>query len=146
MYKKMLWVVAVVFSLAISQTAFAWDCGGGIKKMVESLKIDDAQKEKIKPILDEFKSSMKDNWSQMKGLDTQMQQQMDSANMDQSAVDGLIDQKTKLIANMMKAKTKAQGQIGAILTPEQKTELQGKMKKVEEEMAEKFKDCHDHDD
>lgn len=147
MNKKILWIVAFAFSLVLSQTAVAdsWGCGEGMKKMVESLKLDDAQKAKIKPILEQLKSTMKDNWTQMSGLDTQIKQQVQSANMDQSTVDGLVDQKTKLIGNMIKAKIMAKNQIANILTADQKTQLQGMMNKLEDKIAAKFKSCHEDD-
>ena len=148
MYKKFLWVVALAFSFVLSQTAFADsnDCGKGLKEMVGSLKLEDAQKEKIKPILEQLKSNMKDNWSQMKDLDTQIEQQANSATMDQATVDGLVDKKSKLIGNMIKAKIMAKNQIFAVLNETQKTELQKMMKKMEEKMEEKFKSCHKQDD
>lgn len=65
--------------------------------------------------------------------------------MDQATVDGLIDKKTKLVGDMMKAKVTAQNQIYSVLNPQQKTELQNKVKKMEDKMAEQFKSCHDDD-
>lgn len=145
MYKKILGTLALAFSLILSSSAFAHSdsCGEGMKNMLESLKLDSAQKDKIKPILETLKSSIKDNAGQMKDLGKQINDQVVSANMDQSAVNGLIDQKTKLIGNMMKAKAVAKNQIFAVLTAEQKTQLQNSMKKMEEKMADKFKNCHD---
>jgi len=147
MLKKCLWIAAFAFSLVLSQSTFAhdWNCGEGIKHMVESLKLDDAQKAKIKPILDQLKTTIQSNAAQFSALDTQISEQVNSASMDQSKVDGLIDQKAQLIGNMMKAKVAAKSQIITILTPEQKTQIQGMMKKVEEKMAEKYKNCHDDD-
>ena len=52
MHHKLLGVVALVFSLALSTSVFAHHsgCGGeGMKKMLESLNLDATQKEKIKP-------------------------------------------------------------------------------------------------
>lgn len=147
MYKKLLWITAVAFSLVLSQATFAhdWGCGKSMEKMVESLNLDDAQKAKIKPVLEQLKSTIQSNASQFSSIETQINQQVNSATMDQGTVDGLVDQKTKLIGNMMKAKLAAKNQIIAILTPEQKTKIQDMMKKAEEKMAEKFKDCQDND-
>lgn len=136
--------MAFASSLVLAQSTFAH--GEGCKsmhKMMESLKLDSAQKDKIKPIMEQMKASKKDNWSQMKDLETQMNQQAMSPTMDQATVDSLIDKKTKLIGNMMKAKITAQNQIFAILNADQKTKLTAMMKKMDEEMAEKFKNCHD---
>lgn len=146
MYKKILGTLALAFSLAISSTAFAHcGCGGGMKKMLESLNLDASQKEKIKPIMESLKTSMKTNAEQLKDLDKQINDQTLSASMDQSTVDGLVDKKTKLIGDMMKAKVSAKSQIYAVLNPQQKTQLQSSMKTMETKMEEKFKSCHDHE-
>lgn len=147
MYKNILGIVAVAVSLTLSQSAFAhsWGCGEGMKAMVESLKLEDAQKEKIKPILEQLKSSMKENGTQMHDLEVKINEQVDSATMDQSVVDGLVDQKSKLIGNIMKAKAVAKNQIMMILNPQQKMDLHAKMKAVEDKMVAKYKSCHDQD-
>ncbi len=142
MYKKILGTTALVFSLAISPAVFAHDsCGGGMKKMLESLKLDATQKEKIKPIMDNMKSTMKADVAQMKDLNKQLNEQTLSATMDQSTVDGLLDKKVKLMGDMMKAKVMAKNQIYVVLKPEQKTKLQDDMKKMEAKMEAKFKSC-----
>ena len=144
MYKKIIQTAAFAFTLAVSPVVLAHSggCGEGFKSMVESLKLDDSQKAKIKPILDQLKTSMKNDADQMKDLSRQINQQAESATMDQSAVDDLIDKKTKLIGDMMKAKITAKNQIISVLNPQQKAELQNKMKKMEAKMEEKFKNCH----
>ncbi|MBI2785358.1 MAG: Spy/CpxP family protein refolding chaperone [Legionella longbeachae] len=146
MYKKIIQTATFALTLALSPVVLAHSgCGEGLKHMVDSLKLDDSQKEKIKPILEQLKTTVKNDAGQMKDLEQQINQQAQSENMDQSAVDGLIDQKAKLIGDIMKAKVTAKNQILAVLKPEQKTELQNKMKKMESKMAEKFKSCHDDD-
>jgi periplasmic protein CpxP/Spy len=145
MYKKIIWMVTLVLSLALSQTVFAnWECGG-LKRMVGSLNLSDEQKTKIKPILEQLQTSGKTAGSQMRDLDKQIKQQVISADMDQSTVNGLVDQKTKLIGDMMKAKVTAKNQIFGILTAEQKTKLQNKMKEFEQKMTDKYKKCHGDD-
>lgn len=147
MYKKLLWIVAFTLSFGLSQAAFSdsWGCGEGMKSMLQSLKLDAAQKEKIKPILDQLGAGMKDLGKQMGDLDTQINQQLDSDKVDQSAIDGLVDQKAKLIGSMMKAKMAAKTQIFALLTPDQKRTLQGMMKKLDDKISAKFKSCHKDD-
>lgn len=144
MLKKFIWTMALAFSLILCQTASA-DCGHGLKAMIESLKIDDAQKAKIKPVLEQLKSTMKDSGAQMMDLSKQINQQAMSANMDQSAVDSMIDKKAKMIGDMMKAKIMAKNQIFAVLNDQQKAQLQTMMKALEEKMVAKYKKCHDED-
>lgn len=147
MYKKLLGIMVFAFSLVLGQAAFADSehCGEGIKKMVESLNLDDSQKTKIKPILDQLKSTIADKASQMGNLSKQINQQVHSTSMDQSTVNGLVDQKTQLIGDIIKAKLAATNQILNVLNDQQKAQLQKKMQEVEEKWSEKFKSCHDED-
>ncbi len=147
MYKKFLWTVAFAFSLALSQSAFSdsWGCGEKLSTMLQSLKLDDAQKAKIKPIMDQQKATMKDLGSQMNDLDTQIDKQINSPTPDQAAIDDLLSKKVTLIGSMIKAKVMTKIQIFGVLTPEQKTTLQGMMKKLEDKIAAKFKKCHQGD-
>lgn len=146
MFNKLLGTIVVACTLMLSQTIFAHDsslCGDRMNKMLESMKLDDAQKAKIMPVLMQLKSATKDSWSQMKDLDEKIKQQIQSPTMDQAVVDGLVDKKAQLIGMMMKAKIMAKNQIINMLTPEQKTEILNKMKEAEEKIAAKFKDCHE---
>src|SRR5689334_18177175 len=98
MYKKLIWTVALVFSFMLAQSAFAASsCGQGLRTMVESLKLDDSQKEKVKPILEQLRTTMKDTHSQMKDIQSKIHQQVVSPTMDQNTVTSLVDQQTKLI-------------------------------------------------
>jgi protein CpxP len=147
MYKQILWIVTVLFSFTCSQvvSADAWGCGEGMNRMVESLKLDDAQKAKIKPILEQLKSTMKENGTRMMDLDKQINQLVESTNEDSIKVDGLIDKKASMIGNMMKAKFKAKNQIFSLLNVQQKNEIQNRMKKLEEKISETYKKCHEQD-
>lgn len=145
MKKSLLWIAALSFSLMFGQTALANEHCGDMKKMIGSLKLDDAQKAKVEPILEQFKTAMKASAGQFKDLETQINQQIQSDSTDQSALDGLIDKKTKLIGDMMKAKASAKHQIYTILSPQQRTEYQNMVKKWEEKMAAKYENCH-HDE
>src|SRR4051794_30086669 len=123
MNKQIVGLVAAVFSLAIGQSAFAnsdW-CGQRLEKivMIASLKVDPAQKEKIKPILEQLKVSLEDKAAQMKELRTKINEQLNSDTMDQATVDSLIDKKAALIGDMMKAKAKARHEVIMALTPAQ---------------------------
>jgi protein CpxP len=143
MKKRLLWIVAVSLSFVLGQSAFAdsGHCGDGLNKMVEHFKLDAAQKAKVTPILDQLKTSLKASGSQMKDLRTQINQQVQSDNMDQATLDGLVDKKAKLIGDMMKAKVTAKHQIFTLLNAQQKTAYQDMVKKWDEKMAAKFANC-----
>lgn len=144
-HKKYLLVAAFAVSLVTGQAALAssHECGDGLKRMVESLHVDAAQKAKIKPILEQLETGMKEQGSQMKDLRTQISQQVQSDTMDQATLDGLIDKKSKILGDMMKAKSSAVHQVFTMLTPEQKAKFQSMVKGMEEKMAEKYKSCHE---
>lgn len=148
MFKKILWIAAFTFSLMFGQSVLAHDkdyCKDRIQSMIKSLNLSEEQKDKVKPILEQLKTSMKDNWSQVKDIKTQLKQQIESATMDEATVDSLIDKKAALIANSMKAKAKAKNQIYNILTDDQKTSYQKMVKEKAEKMEKKWKKCHDDD-
>lgn len=143
MNRKFLWIIAFVSSLMFNQMVFADStiCREGLNKMLQSINLDNDQKAKIKPILDQLKTNLKATSSQMNGLEDQITQQASSANMDQAKVNSLVDTKTKLIGDMMKARIAAKNQIFAILKPEQNAKLQDKIKKEDEKIASEFKNC-----
>ncbi len=143
MKKSLLWIIAATFSLVLGQASFAESrhCGEGMKKMIEKLQLDATQKAKIMPVLDQLKTTMQANWSQMKDLRMQIHQQIQSDSMDQATVDGLIDKKTKLMGDMMKAHVNAKHQIYMLLNPQQKTTWQNMVKKWQDKMASKAERC-----
>jgi periplasmic protein CpxP/Spy len=146
MYKKILGTGVLTLVLAFnSALADSWGCGEGLKKMVETLKLDESQKAKINPILEQLKSTMKSDGNQMDDLRKQLNQQVNSDTMDQGTVDGLVDKKVQLIGGMIKAKIKAKHDISMVLNPQQKTELRQKFQNLEEKISAKFKSCHEQD-
>lgn len=143
MYRKLLWITALTFFL-LNQNAFAdiKECGKGLKEMVSTLKLDKAQKEKIKPIFDQLTLNLKDSWMQMNDIDTQIEQQTNSITMDHSAVDVLVNKKSMLIGSMMKAKILAKNQIFVVLNEPQKVKLQLMLKMKEAKITNRYTNCH----
>lgn len=140
---KLLWTVTCALSLFIGSlsVANACGCGKGMHQMVDSVKLDAAQKEKVKPILDQLKATIKENADQMNSIETQLKQQLTSGKMDQSTVNGLVDKKVQLIGNIIKAKMQAKTQIYAVLNDKQKAEFQENMKKEDKKWEKEFKNC-----
>jgi periplasmic protein CpxP/Spy len=137
MNKKIFSIAIFAFSLIFGQSAFADHGGFGehIKKLVESLKLDDAQKAKIKTIKDQTKDKLKDTWEQMKSLRQQSQEVIQADTLDESKLDSLVNKKKELIGNLIKAKITAKHQIYQLLNPEQKTKFQDLVKQWEEKKA-----------
>jgi Spy/CpxP family protein refolding chaperone len=146
--KKTIWILAFILSLFGSQIALAEGCvcGANLQMMLKSMKIESAQKDKIKPILEQLKTSLKESGSQMEPLHKQIDEQISSSSMDESKMNSLIDQKTKIIGDMIKAKAKARNQIFSILNQQQKAELEKMIKEKEDKIASAFKSCHGHED
>lgn len=144
MYKKILGIMALVFSMGMSQSVLAdsTSCGEGLKSMLQSLNLTDAQKEKIKPMVEQQKTAMKDLHTQLHDVDTQIDKQLSTTPVDQSALEGLVDKKGQLIGSMIKSKLMIRAQMFTILTAEQKAKLQQMFKQVEDKMAAKFKHCN----
>lgn len=142
MAKKLLWIAAMVFSLVLGSTAYAdGHCGHRIEAFVSGLNLDDSQKAKIQPIVEQLKSNMKDNWSKMKDIRMQLNQQIMSDKMDQSVVDSLVDQRSKMMSDMMKARASAMNQIWGVLNDKQKAACQDMMKKWAEKAASMHESC-----
>lgn len=142
MVKKIVWIAAVTCSLAFSASTFASPCRDSLEKMVDSLSLAKEQSDKLKPIMMQFKTTMKDKAAMMKDLDMQIKKQESSSTMEEATVNGLVDKKAALIGDMMKAKVQAKHQVMDILNPEQRMVIQNKMEKMEKKMAERYAACH----
>lgn len=143
MYKKFLWIITLVSALTFNQMVLADTsvCREGLSTMVQSLNLDANQKQKIQPILDQFKNTAQTAGSQMDGIENQINQQVSTPNMNQDTVNGLVDQKVKLIGDIMKAKIQAKSQILAILNPQQQAKLQGMLKAADDKMKALWRNC-----
>jgi protein CpxP len=142
MSKKLLYILAISLSILMSPLALANQCGKGLGQMVDNLRLDDSQKAKIKPILEQLKTSLQGSATQIKEVSDKLHQQFQSGNTDQSALNSLVDEKAKIIGDIMKAKVNAKSQIYAVLNEDQKSKFQVMMKKKSEMMSEKWKNCH----
>lgn len=143
MTRKFLLIIAFLSALLINKAILADPtvCRESLNKMMQSLNLDETQKSKITPIISELKSKMKTSGSQMDGIEEQLNQQTYSQNMDHSKVDSLVNQKAKLIGDMMKAKTMASNQIYMILNPQQRQQFQSMITQAEQRIAQTFKGC-----
>jgi len=141
---KLLGIVVTVSMLLFGQCIYAdADCGEKFKQMVQSLKLDENQQAKIKTIKEQLRTTLKDNWERMKALREQINQQVQSDNMDTSKVDELINTKVQLIGTVMKAKVNAQHEIYGVLNAKQKTQYHELRKEWEDKMTKKFEECKD---
>lgn len=144
MIKTFIKTLILTLALTITHTATAdsWGCGEGMKSMLATFKLDQAQLDKIKPVLVHYNSDVKDTANMIKPIDAQLSKQGLSNKMDEKVVNDLINKKMQLIGNMMKSKIIAQNRILAILTPDQNQQMQVMIKQLEDKISAKFKSCH----
>ncbi len=145
MYNKILGVLAVSASLMMSQSILAsTSCGDDLKNIVVGkLKLDEAQKEKIKPVFEQLKTSAQEHFTQMRDLRAKMRQQVESDTLDQATVDSLAEQNAKLVTDFTKARINARHEIYMALTPEQRSKVKTEIQKVEEKMEAKISSCQE---
>lgn len=145
MNSKLLWIIAFACSLFLGQSAFAhkWYCGEKMDEMKKSLHLTSDQEKKIEPIMKQLKTTMKDSATQMKDVSKEVQEQITTNSTDESALDSLVDKKTKIIGAMIKAKIHAKHEIYGLLDDKQKAHYKKMMQEWEQKMADKYKKCKD---
>lgn len=119
----------------------AGHCRARMHEMLQSLKLDSAQQEKINAIKQQAKSSMQNSWKQMKALRAQMKTMVTSDKIDEAALDKLISEKATLMSSITKTAVLTKNQIYNILTTEQKQQLQSMMQKADSNKMMHLKAC-----
>ena len=146
MNNKILGITIFVFAFFFCQVTFAeddgWKCGDRLKEMVKTLKLDNGQQAKIQVTQDLLRAHMKPHWEKMKSLHEQINQQIQSENMDETKLGDLINAKAQLIGKVMKEKSMAQHQIYLVLNPKQRTQYQQMTKKWDKKVEKMFAKCH----
>lgn len=150
MNNKLLKTAVLVSALVSNQAVFAkdqspsdWWCGVQFSRIATQLKLDDAQQTKIKAIKEQLQAGLKSKRDQMDNLRKEINQQVQSASMDQTKLDGLIDTKAQLIGTMMKAENSAMHQIYGVLNEQQKTQYMQMQQQWEDTATQKYRSCHD---
>ncbi|WP_078767346.1 Spy/CpxP family protein refolding chaperone [Legionella maceachernii] len=103
------------------------------KQMINSLHLSSDQQAKINAIKEQAKTTMQANHQQIKALRSQLNQLVESDNMDESKLDSLINQKKELMASMIKTKMMAKHQMYAVLNTQQKAQFQQMMHQMQME-------------
>ncbi len=138
---KIIVIAILAVSFLLGPVAFSQGCPHRMHHLMTALKLDKAQQAKVEVIQTQLEQQEKTTWEQMSALRTQIREMVASDNMDESKLDSLISQKKELLASMMKAKLMAKNQIYNVLTASQKVKFQAMMKKMEEKMIMKYKNC-----
>lgn len=150
MNKKTIWLSALAFSVLIGQNAIACDsgCSGStehklhawhmdkhFEKMVGKLDLTADQKNKIKAITDQAKTSMKPKFIEMRTISMQLNDLAKESVLNEGKMQDLITQKEKLVGEITKMRVMTRYQINQVLDAKQKV----KMDKMTQEMRDKAK-------
>lgn len=132
----------LVFADSTSDTSTASTmCQKRMDFMQKNLNLTSDQQAKMKAIHDSGKDAMQANWKQMKAIRDQIKKLVASDSLDQGQLDSLIQQKTTLMATMMKARITMQNQMYNVLTADQKKQFHDTMAKWEAQRKEWHKGC-----
>lgn len=94
-----------------------------LETLAQDLKLDDAQRKAVQPIIDEYGNSRRDRWRDIGKIREAMSAELQKPSFDWAKVDGLIDQMTVLRAEQQKQNLRAVEQMANKLTPDKQAEL-----------------------
>ncbi len=129
MNKKFIWLVTLLLTLILGQSSYA-DCDKNQKhcnkfnQLTTELNLTAEQQEKVKEFKKQSKNSMKESYKQLKDLHNQIDALVTADKIDETKLDGLINQINQIRGAMLKNRIMIQHQVYTILTPEQKTKFQ----------------------
>lgn len=150
MKKNICGIAVFVFSMILSQSIIAasqdngedsWWCPVRIKNISDTLKLDDKQLAQLNDINTKLDTTMKSRREQLKTLRGQINDLVIDDAMDQSKLDGLLNTKTQLISEMIKAETLTLHQVYGVLSKEQRAQYLKIMQEWEENTSSKYKSC-----
>lgn len=143
MNKSLFTAFVMAMSLLLGQFAFAGGCmyDHDMKGVLSSLKLDDKQKMGIENMLKQAKVSLKDQWNTLHGLQQQISDMVLSSDMDMTKLNGLIDQRSKVMAEVMRARIDMKHQMFMMLNPEQQKMFKNMMQERHEAFMKKIESC-----
>ena len=138
--KKFIWLVTIAFALILGQPSFASsdndekDYRGHHRfdKLASKLELTPEQKAKIKAYKVKTRASMKENYTQLKALRSQINDLVKSDKIDETKLDNLIAQVNKIRGSMLKNRIMMQHKLYSLLTDKQKAKYQELKKKWEQ--------------
>jgi Spy/CpxP family protein refolding chaperone len=94
-----------------------------LEQLAQDLKLDDAQRKAVQPIIDEYGNSRRDRWRDIGKIREAMSAEIQKPSFDWTKVDALVDQMTVLRAEQQKQNLRAVEQMANKLTPDKQAEL-----------------------
>lgn len=129
--KKLIWLATFTLAFILGQPSFA-SCDKDQKhcahqrldKLAAELELTPEQKEKIKTYKEQARASMKENYTQLKALRSQIAILVKSDKMDEAKLDDLVTQVNKIKGAMLKSRIMMQHELYTLLTDKQKAKYQ----------------------
>lgn len=131
MFKKLRLIPIMALALTLSHTSFAetavnaeekapCPCMQDMQKWADALSLDTEQKNKIKALKTKNQEQMLKNRETLKSIRGQIDTLIQSDKIDETKLDALISQKTKIMDQAMKDRVLAKHEIFMMLSPQQK--------------------------
>jgi Spy/CpxP family protein refolding chaperone len=100
------------------------DSESHVDRMAARLDLTTEQRDKVRAIVDKTRTQTRELRDQLSENRKQLQSLTQSGTAKESEIRKLADNQGKLIANMIVQRSKVQGEINAVLTPEQREKMQ----------------------
>ena len=130
--KKLIWLATFTLAFILGQPSFA-SCDKDQKhcrahqrldKLAAELELTPEQKEKIKTYKEQARASMKENYTQLKALRSQITVLVKSDKMDEAKLYDLVAQVNKIKGARLKSRIMMQHELYTLLTDKQKAKYQ----------------------
>ncbi len=146
MNKKIMFLPALALSMIFSHSTFADEdmlkdkqCPCiKIQKMKQELNLTPEQHDKIKAFKEKLKDDKKAKKEQLMSINKQVRELVKEDKLDEAKLDQLINQKTEIMASMMKNNIKLKHEIYGVLDSKQKKQFSAIMEQWEKKHMKKM--------
>jgi Spy/CpxP family protein refolding chaperone len=97
--------------------------GNPMEALANDLKLDDAQRKAVQPIIDEYANTRRDRWRDVGKIREEMAAELQKPSFDWTRIDALIDQMTVLRVDQQKQNLRAVEQMAGKLPPDKQAAL-----------------------
>jgi Spy/CpxP family protein refolding chaperone len=97
--------------------------GNPLEALAQDLKLDDAQRKAVQPVIDDYANTRRDRWRDIGKIREEMSAELQKPSFDWAKVDALVDRMTVLRAEQQKQNLRAVEQMANKLTPDKQAEL-----------------------
>jgi len=97
--------------------------GNPLESLVQDLKLDEAQKKDMQPVIDQYAKTRRERWRDIGKIREAMSAELQKPAFDMVKIDALVDQMTVMRAEQQKENLRAIEQMAAKLKPDKQAEL-----------------------